>query len=313
MLILILLTLVDGVIVPDIMWGWTTPRVLVMQYMEGMKLSDSGKLDAAGIDRRAVLGRIHNLFQRMIFNYGFLHCDPHPGNLLVRKKDPSSHRDTGGILASLWRWFRASSRAEWELVVLDHGLYRKIPLDLRLRYASLWLAILQGNEGKIEENFVSVLKFSADDRVPVDKYHRLYRLFSCLLTQRAWASIEDGLLNRQKISLFGGISSDVLAWSGQNTVMTATSLEELRVIRDKAPDYVKDTLILLTILPRDFLLLLKTNDLLKYLDRLLLGPAGYFERRSTLIILKTANNFLYEQHSPASSSFLRLLFCFMKA
>lgn len=56
----------------------------------------------------------------MIFRAGFVHSDPHPGNLFVRK-------DKLGNL---------------ELVLLDHGIYTTLSTDVRIAYNKLWRGIL---------------------------------------------------------------------------------------------------------------------------------------------------------------------------
>jgi len=271
-----------------------------MEYMEGIKLSDTKGLDAASINRRSVLWKIHALFQCMVFDYGFLHCDPHPGNLLIRTKKKESPT-ASNLLAKFWAWLTHSSIPEWQLIVLDHGLYKTIPLNLRVKYASLWISIVRGQEALIKENFLSILRL-ANDEISKESYQYLYRLFSCILMQRAWTSIEQGLISQQRLSLF----------FNYNDKYEDAKKEELQVIRNKAPEYFRDTLVLLAILPKDFLLLLKTNDLLKHLDRLLLGPTGYFEIRSTLILLKAANTFLYQHQRAEASWWLWLILYFIK-
>lgn len=60
-----------------------TRRVLVMEMLEGIKLSESQRLAAAGVDLDEVARRGAAICLKMIFDHGFYHADPHPGNLLV--------------------------------------------------------------------------------------------------------------------------------------------------------------------------------------------------------------------------------------
>ena len=60
----------------------------------------------------------------MIFEKGFVHSDPHPGNMFVRLKS------------------NAKSMSDIELVILDHGLYTRLPTETRLSYTMLWRGIL---------------------------------------------------------------------------------------------------------------------------------------------------------------------------
>ena len=61
----------------------STRRVLVMERLDGIKLSEPDRLAAAGIDTDEVARRGAAICLKMIFDHGFYHADPHPGNLLV--------------------------------------------------------------------------------------------------------------------------------------------------------------------------------------------------------------------------------------
>lgn len=61
----------------------STPRVLTMDMIDGIPLSQPGLLEAAGLDREEVARRGANLYMQMIFTHGFFHADPHPGNIVL--------------------------------------------------------------------------------------------------------------------------------------------------------------------------------------------------------------------------------------
>lgn len=73
----------DDVRVPRIYDGLTRDRVIVMEYLDGIQVSRTAALRAAGHSLHAVARRIGGLYGTMIFEKGFFHGDPHPGNLLV--------------------------------------------------------------------------------------------------------------------------------------------------------------------------------------------------------------------------------------
>jgi ubiquinone biosynthesis protein len=60
-----------------------TGRVLTMEMIEGVKLSETDRLRAAGFDLDEVARRGAELYLEMIFSHGFYHADPHPGNILL--------------------------------------------------------------------------------------------------------------------------------------------------------------------------------------------------------------------------------------
>lgn len=61
----------------------STGRVLTMELLEGVPLSDPRRLEAAGFDKEELARRGATVFLEMIFRDGFYHADPHPGNVLV--------------------------------------------------------------------------------------------------------------------------------------------------------------------------------------------------------------------------------------
>jgi len=71
------------VYIPKVYRETTTTRVLSTEFVEGIKISDIEKLEAAGLDRKIITGRGADLVLKQIFVYGFFHADPHPGNIFV--------------------------------------------------------------------------------------------------------------------------------------------------------------------------------------------------------------------------------------
>ena len=61
----------------------SSPRLLVMDYVEGIKASSLDEIAAAGLDHVIIAKRGAQLILRQIFEFGFFHADPHPGNILV--------------------------------------------------------------------------------------------------------------------------------------------------------------------------------------------------------------------------------------
>src|SRR2546421_106114 len=69
--------------VPRVYWSYTRPRVLTMEYLEGVQVADL-ELEAWSLDQRRRLAYlIAEAWVTMIFRHGFFHGDPHPANILV--------------------------------------------------------------------------------------------------------------------------------------------------------------------------------------------------------------------------------------
>ncbi len=69
--------------IPQPFTEFCTPRVLTMEWMEGLKLADQSELISAGFDLEEIARRGANLYLQMIFSYGCYHADPHPGNITL--------------------------------------------------------------------------------------------------------------------------------------------------------------------------------------------------------------------------------------
>lgn len=73
-----------GTYIPGVHWEYTTGRVLTLEQVSGIKIADMAALDAAGIDRHALAENAVRIMLREVFEFGFFHADPHPGNFFVR-------------------------------------------------------------------------------------------------------------------------------------------------------------------------------------------------------------------------------------
>jgi ubiquinone biosynthesis protein len=69
--------------VPRVYWSYTRPRVLTLEYLEGVQVADL-ELEAWSLEQRRRLAYlISEAWMTMIFRHGFFHGDPHPANILV--------------------------------------------------------------------------------------------------------------------------------------------------------------------------------------------------------------------------------------
>jgi ubiquinone biosynthesis protein len=73
---------------PKVYSAFTTSKVLAMEFISGIKINQIDKLKAKNIDTKVIARRLTVSYFKQIFEYGFFHADPHPGNLLVL---PNSH------------------------------------------------------------------------------------------------------------------------------------------------------------------------------------------------------------------------------
>src|SRR6266581_4907011 len=76
--------------IPAVYDDYTTRRVLVLEWIDGIKINDYESLEAAGIDRLEVANRTVQAYFHQFFDEGFFHADPHPGNIFVKSGMPGN-------------------------------------------------------------------------------------------------------------------------------------------------------------------------------------------------------------------------------
>lgn len=93
------------IIVPRVYWRYVSRRVLALEYMPGIKVSNYEALEAAGIDRKNIARIGAEAYLEQLLNHGFFHADPHPGNLAVTAKGELIFYDFGmmGQIQSITR------------------------------------------------------------------------------------------------------------------------------------------------------------------------------------------------------------------
>jgi ubiquinone biosynthesis protein len=69
-----------GIVIPQVFWEYSAPRVLTIEYMVGQGLREA--LSRSAEDRHRIAANLYEAFLKQIFEDGFFHADPHPGNLL---------------------------------------------------------------------------------------------------------------------------------------------------------------------------------------------------------------------------------------
>lgn len=83
------------VYVPKIYWEYTNRRVLTMEWINGVKLTQTAEINSLGIDARYLIEVGVNCSLRQLLEHGFFHADPHPGNLLATLDGKLAYLDFG--------------------------------------------------------------------------------------------------------------------------------------------------------------------------------------------------------------------------
>jgi len=133
--------LANRVYIPKVMSELSTKKVMVAEWIDGVRLSDRasimrlmGEEDSTppssvkyqgpplkgGV--KSIMHTMVDLFSAQIFEWGWIHCDPHPGNIIIRP--------------------HPANPTIPQFVLLDHGLYVRVSKEFQAQYAVLWKGLL---------------------------------------------------------------------------------------------------------------------------------------------------------------------------
>lgn len=233
-----------------------TRRLLVMDFIEGGKVNDMEYLAKMKIDPRLISSRISKIFLDMIFKYQFLHCDPHSGNLMVRPVD--NHWLLNNTLTPFFvkSLYKTVFGQPFQLVLLDHGLYRKLNSSFITDYANFWISLLNCNEPQLEKYCFRMFRHDKRTNGQSIDYHRL---FASMVSGRSWDSLfQHEIYHKPQQSLI----TSILGLSGIANTRTVT---EKTTIQRKAGTsaFLTAIMLILSKCPRELLLVMKTNDLIR--------------------------------------------------
>lgn len=110
---------VPGIRFPKIYHEYSSSRILVMEFIDGIRIDDREGIAAQGFDPKEIGSRGFHAYRKMIFEDGFFHGDPHPGNLLVTK--------------------------DGSIAVLDFGIAGVVRPEKRQQFTQFLIALMTGN------------------------------------------------------------------------------------------------------------------------------------------------------------------------
>lgn len=169
--------------IPRVVWSHVTRRVLTLENVTAIKIGDYDAISAAGIERSEVARRLFNVYLQQIFEDGFFHADPHPGNLFVTPLET----------------FDENGKRQWQLTFIDFGMTGRMPENLRdgLRDAVIAIGTKDAVRLVAAYKTLGVLLPSADTR--------LIELAGAQLFDRFWGKTMSELrsINHAEMMKFG--------------------------------------------------------------------------------------------------------------
>lgn len=192
------------VYVPKVNWKLTTKRVYTTEFIDACKASEVDEIKAMKLDLADVDKKIFQAFSEQIFRSGFVHGDPHPGNVLIR---PGKDKKAA-------------------VVLLDHGLYETLPNDVREALCHFWEAIVLMDHDAMKKhaakmNVKDYFKFA---EILLQRPLETKNKFSTKLTEKEIAYMQK--LARKRFDII----MDTLREMPQNMLFIVRNLNTVRAI-----------------------------------------------------------------------------------
>ncbi|XP_031505668.2 protein ACTIVITY OF BC1 COMPLEX KINASE 8, chloroplastic-like isoform X2 [Nymphaea colorata] len=119
-----------NVLIPEVIRS--TEKLLILEFMDGVRLNDNESLEKLGIDKQRIVEEITRAYAHQIYVDGFFNGDPHPGNFLVSREPP--HHP----------------------VLLDFGLTKSISSSTKQALAKMFLACAEGDHVALLSAFAEI-------------------------------------------------------------------------------------------------------------------------------------------------------------
>ena len=146
----------ESILIPKMYWNLSTSKALTLEYIEHIKITDIDLLEKAGLSRKELTQRGVDFIFRQVFEHGFFHADPHPGNVLVT--------------------------IDGKIVLLDFGLTGRLDDEMIDRLSQLMIAGVNKDVDKIIDVFIKLgvveeerntRELKSDLRIFIDKYYEV--------------------------------------------------------------------------------------------------------------------------------------------
>ncbi len=152
----------ERVHVPRVVWDLTTPKVLTLEDVYAIKITDYDAIRQAAIDPGEVARELLDTYLQQIFEDGFFHADPHPGNLFVT---PLASPTAEGLT--------------WRLTFVDFGMVGVVPENLRHGLRELLIAVGTRDAARVVQAYqtLNILLPGADLKLIEEAESQLFERF----------------------------------------------------------------------------------------------------------------------------------------
>ncbi|KYR01571.1 putative protein serine/threonine kinase [Tieghemostelium lacteum] len=149
--------------IPKVYHEYSSKKVLTTEFIHGCKVNDTKSLHRMGLTEKDVLQNLLEICSEQIFIHGFVHVDPHCGNILVRQHPKYPKRA--------------------QVVLIDHGLYREYDNEFRINFCHLYRSLVLCDHKKVQ-HYSKILGVEN------------YKLFSNIILMRNFENSSVGIGNQ---------------------------------------------------------------------------------------------------------------------
>jgi len=136
--------------VPVVYKELSNNRILCMEFIEGIKITDKEKIEKAGFNPKEIASLGLELYMKQVMKYGFFHADPHPGNIFLGKDGKVIFIDFGAM----------GTLYPYEIDLLEELTLNFLQKDVKKMIATIKELALDYNisdERKLERGFYDIL------------------------------------------------------------------------------------------------------------------------------------------------------------
>lgn len=189
---------------PRVYDEYTTSNVLVMEYISGIKIANLDELDRQGYDLKDIALKLANNYLKQIFEDGFFHADPHPGNILIRDK---------------------------KIVYIDFGMMGTLSQGVLRKFNNVLLGLATKNIDAITQNIlkIGIKKGNVD-------YKKVYSDIEEIYNNYAEESLYDIDLPRMLDEVFKACRKNNIAMPREVTMFIKGLMTIEGVVRKLEPD-----------------------------------------------------------------------------
>ena len=235
---------VKGLIIPQLYKAYSTEHILTTSFCKGVKITDTKQVKKWGLDVDELSDRLVGIFCEMIFDHGFYHADPHPGNVLVNEQGDIILLDFGAV-AKLDEKMKAEIPMIIKAIALNDqdemlSILKRMGILSRDEAAEKTVRTVIDGITEVLQSGINITQLDANEFMEVHQKHagknlRLKELSDALIMPKDWF-----MLQRTLLLIYGVVSEISEDYDPITTVKPY--MQKLFLKRENLQDFILSSL-----------------------------------------------------------------------